>query len=150
MYIILCLQRPPAEADTVTQSTLPNSPELILRVAEATAVEVRGKHNDFVKQGDYASHTGIACFSPVINIMRDPRWGRNQVRHHCCPILPVVNIMGRNQVRHHCCPILSVFNTMDRNQVRHHYCPILSVIKIIGQNTGTLIIIVRFCPSSKL
>ncbi|XP_070191027.1 uncharacterized protein [Littorina saxatilis] len=54
------------------------SPDLIFRVAEATAVEVRGKHNDYVKQGNYALHTGINCFSPVINIMRDPRWGRNQ------------------------------------------------------------------------
>ncbi|KAK7480729.1 hypothetical protein BaRGS_00027990 [Batillaria attramentaria] len=54
------------------------SPDLIYRVAEATGVEVRGKHNDYVKQGDYSSHTGASCFSPVINIMRDPRWGRNQ------------------------------------------------------------------------
>nr|KAG5694882.1 hypothetical protein BaRGS_029499 [Batillaria attramentaria] len=48
------------------------SPDLIYRVAEATGVEVRGKHNDYVKQGDYSSHTGASCFSPVINIMRDP------------------------------------------------------------------------------
>ncbi|KAK7108535.1 hypothetical protein V1264_016267 [Littorina saxatilis] len=54
------------------------SPDLIFRMAQATAVEVRGKHNDFVKQGIYLSHTGASCFSPVINIMRDPRWGRNQ------------------------------------------------------------------------
>ena len=55
------------------------SPDLIYRVAEATSVEVRGKHNDFAKQGDYGYHTGITCLSPVVNIMRDPRWGRNQV-----------------------------------------------------------------------
>ncbi|KAK7480749.1 hypothetical protein BaRGS_00028010, partial [Batillaria attramentaria] len=54
------------------------SPSLIFRMAEATGVEVRGKHNDFVKQGIYGFHTGASCFSPVINIMRDPRWGRNQ------------------------------------------------------------------------
>ncbi|KAK7108531.1 uncharacterized protein [Littorina saxatilis] len=54
------------------------SPELIFRVAEAAAVEVRGKHNDLVKQGDFDMHTGASCFSPVINIMRDSRWGRNQ------------------------------------------------------------------------
>nr|KAG5694878.1 hypothetical protein BaRGS_029495 [Batillaria attramentaria] len=47
-------------------------------VAEAVGVEVRGKHNDFVKQGVYSTHTGASCFSPVINIMRDSRWGRNQ------------------------------------------------------------------------
>lgn len=55
------------------------STDLIFRVAEAASVEVRGKHNDFVKQGNYSAHTGASCFSPVINIMRDPRWGRNQV-----------------------------------------------------------------------
>ncbi|KAK7108550.1 hypothetical protein V1264_016279 [Littorina saxatilis] len=52
--------------------------DLLFRVAEATGVEVRGKHNDFVKQGNYGGHTGASCFSPVINIMRDSRWGRNQ------------------------------------------------------------------------
>ncbi|XP_070191071.1 uncharacterized protein [Littorina saxatilis] len=52
--------------------------DLLFRVAEATGVEVRGKHNDFVKQGNYGYHTGASCFSPVINIMRDSRWGRNQ------------------------------------------------------------------------
>nr|KAG5696800.1 hypothetical protein BaRGS_012823 [Batillaria attramentaria] len=28
---------------------------------------------------EYGDHKGLSCFSPVINIMRDPRWGRNQV-----------------------------------------------------------------------
>ncbi|XP_070191061.1 uncharacterized protein [Littorina saxatilis] len=54
------------------------STDLLFRVAEATGVEVRGKHNDFVKQGNYGWHTGASCSSPVINIMRDSRWGRNQ------------------------------------------------------------------------
>ncbi|KAK7108540.1 uncharacterized protein [Littorina saxatilis] len=54
------------------------SPDLIFRVAQTTGIEVRGRHNDFVKQNNYGSHTGASCFSPVINIMRDSRWGRNQ------------------------------------------------------------------------
>lgn len=56
-----------------------HSPDLLYRVASATGAEVRGKHNDFVKQGNYGEHTGASCFSPVINIARDPRWGRIQV-----------------------------------------------------------------------
>lgn len=64
-----------------------DSSDLLFRVAEATGVEVRGKHNDFVKQGNYGWHTGASCSSPVINIMRDSRWGRNQV---------IVNI-GKNR-----------------------------------------------------
>lgn len=63
------------------------SPSLIFRVAEAAGVEVRGKHNDFVKQGVYSDHTGLSCFSPVINIMRDPRWGRNQETYGEDPFL---------------------------------------------------------------
>ncbi|KAM4045408.1 uncharacterized protein ACNLHF_009238 [Anomaloglossus baeobatrachus] len=54
------------------------SPELILKVANATATEVRAKHNYFMSVGNYHDHTGLSCFSPVINIMRHPLWGRNQ------------------------------------------------------------------------
>ncbi|XP_018432065.1 PREDICTED: probable beta-D-xylosidase 5 [Nanorana parkeri] len=54
------------------------SPELIARVANATATEVRAKHNYFMSIGNYDDHTGLSCFSPVINIMRHPLWGRNQ------------------------------------------------------------------------
>lgn len=54
------------------------SPDLMYRVAEATGIEVRAKHNYFIKQGDYSDHTGLSCFSPVLNIMRHPFWGRNQ------------------------------------------------------------------------
>lgn len=55
------------------------SPELIYRVANATATEVRAKHNNFDATGRYGDHTGLSCFSPVLNIMRHPLWGRNQV-----------------------------------------------------------------------
>ncbi|CAL1527276.1 unnamed protein product [Lymnaea stagnalis] len=54
------------------------SPSLIERVAAATGKEVRGKHNDFAQRGIYKTHTGLSCFSPVINVARDARWGRNQ------------------------------------------------------------------------
>jgi len=51
-------------------------------VANATATEVRAKHNDFAATGRYGDHTGLSCFSPVLNIMRHPLWGRNQVPAH--------------------------------------------------------------------
>ena len=56
------------------------SPKLIHAIAEATAKEVRAKYNYFTKEGQYGDHKGLSCFSPVINIMRHPLWGRNQVR----------------------------------------------------------------------
>ncbi|XP_012942128.1 probable beta-D-xylosidase 7 [Aplysia californica] len=54
------------------------SPDILYNVARATGQEVRAKHNDFVKRGIFKTHTGMSCLSPVINILRDPRWGRNQ------------------------------------------------------------------------
>ncbi|KAH9492175.1 putative beta-D-xylosidase 2 [Bulinus truncatus] len=51
---------------------------LLSDVATAIGREVRGKHNDFAKSGNYDSRTGASCFSPVINIVRDSRWGRIQ------------------------------------------------------------------------
>ncbi|XP_067674830.1 uncharacterized protein [Haliotis asinina] len=54
------------------------SPSLIYQIAEATSVEVRAKYNYYKSQGLSQNHMGVSCFSPVINIVRDPRWGRNQ------------------------------------------------------------------------
>ncbi|GAB6026963.1 hypothetical protein CHUAL_013633 [Chamberlinius hualienensis] len=47
-------------------------------MAEATGIEVRAKFNNFTANGEYGSHKGLSCFSPVINIMRHPLWGRSQ------------------------------------------------------------------------
>ena len=52
--------------------------DLIFRVAEATSIEVRAKNNQYISEGDYQFHHGISCWSPVINIMRDPCWAGNQ------------------------------------------------------------------------
>ncbi|XP_062594611.1 uncharacterized protein LOC134256035, partial [Saccostrea cucullata] len=54
------------------------SKDLIYNISKAAATEVRAKHNDFVKRGIFTDHTGLSCFSPVVNIMRHPLWGRNQ------------------------------------------------------------------------
>ncbi|XP_069126419.1 uncharacterized protein [Argopecten irradians] len=54
------------------------STQILHEVAEATGIEVRAKYNDYKKRHQYGTHKGASCFSPVINIMRHPLWGRNQ------------------------------------------------------------------------
>ncbi|XP_065838104.1 xylan 1,4-beta-xylosidase-like [Oscarella lobularis] len=61
--------------------------DLVYRVTEATSKEVRAKNNNATALGDYSFHTGLSCWSPVVNIMRDPRWGRNQETFGECPYL---------------------------------------------------------------
>nr|KAG5696802.1 hypothetical protein BaRGS_012825 [Batillaria attramentaria] len=35
-------------------------------------MEVRAKYNNYTRNKQYGDHRGVSCFSPVINIMRDP------------------------------------------------------------------------------
>jgi hypothetical protein len=55
------------------------SEEIVYAVAEAISYEVRAHWNGNRRQGKYTTFSGLSCFSPVINIMRHPLWGRNQV-----------------------------------------------------------------------
>ncbi|KAM7532856.1 hypothetical protein Aperf_G00000128684 [Anoplocephala perfoliata] len=51
---------------------------LIHATANATAYEARAKYNAYLRNGEYHDHQGIHCFSPVVNLLRHPLWGRNQ------------------------------------------------------------------------
>ncbi|ELU08656.1 hypothetical protein CAPTEDRAFT_228276 [Capitella teleta] len=53
------------------------SPDLAFNMSQAIARELRGFYNTEVKSQIYG-HRGVNCFTPVINIMRHPLWGRNQ------------------------------------------------------------------------
>ena len=52
--------------------------QLLQRTANATAIEVRAKNNDAARRSIHVFHTGLSCWSPVINIARHPLWGRQQ------------------------------------------------------------------------
>ncbi len=52
--------------------------DLVHRVADAIATEARAKFHDPVWHGPGGPRVGINFWTPVINIFRDPRWGRGQ------------------------------------------------------------------------
>ncbi|ESO88945.1 hypothetical protein LOTGIDRAFT_209868, partial [Lottia gigantea] len=54
------------------------SRDLIYSVAKGISQAVRANHNAYIKKHSYITYSGVSCFAPMINIMRDPRWGRNQ------------------------------------------------------------------------
>ncbi|KAK7088568.1 uncharacterized protein [Littorina saxatilis] len=73
------------------------STDLIFRVSEAAAIETRAKNNNYTKQNNYGYHTGLVCISPVLDLFRDPRWGRNQETHGEDPYM--VGVFGAAFVR---------------------------------------------------
>lgn len=57
-------------------ATFDNS--LMYRVASAIGDEGRAMYNASVAEGYHVQYRGLTFWSPVINIFRDPRWGRGQ------------------------------------------------------------------------
>lgn len=49
---------------------------LIFDVADIISDEARAKHHEYVRQGQLGMYQGLTFWSPNINILRDPRWGR--------------------------------------------------------------------------
>lgn len=54
------------------------NPELLKKAGETVSTEIRAKYNEFSKQGFTDIYQGLTVFAPMINIVRDPRWGRSQ------------------------------------------------------------------------
>ncbi len=52
--------------------------KLIGRVADTISTEARAKYNEAQRQGNHSIYYGLTLWSPNINIVRDPRWGRGQ------------------------------------------------------------------------
>ena len=51
-------------------------PDLLLQAYTAVSDEARAKHAQSASQGSYARYQGLTFWTPTVNILRDPRWGR--------------------------------------------------------------------------
>lgn len=60
---------------------------LIFRVATAISTEARAKHHDALRHGRQGIYEGLTFWSPNINILRDPRWGRGMETYGEDPFL---------------------------------------------------------------
>jgi beta-glucosidase len=60
---------------------------LLSQVAVVISDEARAKHHEYQRQGDFGIFKGLTCWSPNINIFRDPRWGRGHETYGECPYL---------------------------------------------------------------
>ncbi len=53
-------------------------PALVQQVTRAIALEARARHHAAAKRGYRGIYSGLTFWSPTINLLRDPRWGRGQ------------------------------------------------------------------------
>jgi beta-glucosidase len=60
---------------------------LIYRVGDAISTEARAKYNEAQREGNRSIFYGLTMWSPNINIVRDPRWGRGQETYGEDPFL---------------------------------------------------------------
>jgi beta-glucosidase len=61
--------------------------DLIHRVGDVISTEARAKYNEAQREGNRAINYGLTMWSPNINILRDPRWGRAQETYGEDPFL---------------------------------------------------------------
>jgi beta-glucosidase len=66
------------------------NPDLLHQVAMAISDEARAKHHEAARRGIREIYTGLTFWSPNINILRDPRWGRGQETYGEDPYLTAV------------------------------------------------------------
>ncbi|NLF39928.1 glycoside hydrolase family 3 protein [bacterium] len=72
-------------------------PALIEKAAATVSDEARAKHHDPAWRNTGRASVGLAFYTPVINILRDPRWGRSQETYGEDPVLTA--LMGAAFVR---------------------------------------------------
>jgi len=61
--------------------------ELVHQEGRVIATEARAKYNQAQREGNHSIYYGLTFWSPNINIVRDPRWGRGQETYGEDPFL---------------------------------------------------------------
>jgi beta-glucosidase len=61
--------------------------ELVQRIADTISTETRAKYNEAQRENNHSIYYGLTLWSPNINIVRDPRWGRGQETYGEDPFL---------------------------------------------------------------
>ncbi|MEJ2422552.1 MAG: glycoside hydrolase family 3 C-terminal domain-containing protein [Acidobacteriota bacterium] len=61
--------------------------ELVHQEGRVIATEARAKYNQAQREGNHSIYFGLTFWSPNINIVRDPRWGRSQETYGEDPFL---------------------------------------------------------------
>lgn len=72
-------------------------PELLNKVFVAVSDEARAKNTDYVAKGSYERYQGLTIWTPTVNILRDPRWGRGIETYGEDPYL--TSVMGVEVVK---------------------------------------------------
>jgi beta-glucosidase len=62
-------------------------PEMVRALGNVISTEARGKYNQAQREGNHRIFYGLTFWSPNINIVRDPRWGRGQETYGEDPFL---------------------------------------------------------------
>ncbi|WP_438388656.1 glycoside hydrolase family 3 C-terminal domain-containing protein [Actinopolyspora saharensis] len=95
-------------------------PELVERVGEAVGTEARGYHSD------NPDVWGLQLWAPTVNLLRDPRWGRNEEGYSEDPHLTGVistaygrGIQGPDPERLRAAPVLKHY-LANNNEVHRH------------------------------
>lgn len=71
--------------------------DLLYQTAQAISDEVRAKYNAYKTLGSTKRYQGLTCWSPNINIFRDPRWGRGHETYGEDPYL--TGVLGTAYVK---------------------------------------------------
>ena len=62
-------------------------PGRLHEIADVIATEARAKYHDAIRHGSHTQYYGLTFWTPNINLVRDPRWGRGQETYGEDPFL---------------------------------------------------------------